>query len=253
MYLMYADESGNTGTDYDDRNQPVFVLAGISVKDSNWHQINDIFEEEKIKVYPEFKEHEIHASELFNSPKSSIFNKYPWQERLKALEKIVDIITKLDLGLAFSCIHKTDFKKHLKIKFGPNIKVDPYLYAFALTYDSFSQFLGKNNLGIIFTDDINNISSSLETLYPKLIMNHKNIIEKSFYLDSRKNNFIQIADICALYINKYICIINNYCTYNKLKEEHCLKMYEKITKLMHPNGMQKIEFEKSNMLDNLFK
>lgn len=29
MYLMYADESGNTGTDYDNKEQPIFVLAGV--------------------------------------------------------------------------------------------------------------------------------------------------------------------------------------------------------------------------------
>ena len=83
---MYADESGNTGTDLDDKNQPVFVLDGIVVKDQNWHKVNDIFEEEKVKIYPEFKETEIHGTELFNSPKRSIFNKYSWQDNLKALE-----------------------------------------------------------------------------------------------------------------------------------------------------------------------
>lgn len=252
MYLMYADESGNTGTDYDDKNQPVFVLAGVIVKDTDWHKINDTFEEEKAKIYPEFKDYEIHASELFNSPKRSIFNKYTWQENLIALEKIVDVITKLNLTLNFTCVHKNEFKKHLLSTFGPNIKVDPYLYAFALTYDCFSNYL-ENDIGIIFNDDIRNISNSLELLYPKLVVNHRNIIEKSFYLDSKKNNFIQIADICALYINKYTCIHHNYCSYNKIKEEHCIKMYEKIITLMGNGNIQDIDTKKSDMLDNLFK
>ena len=99
MYLMYADESGNTGTDYDNKEQPIFSLAGIVVEDKNWHKINDYFETEKIKIYPEFKEYEIHATELFNAPKSSIFNKYSWESNLEALEKIVNLIISCDLKL----------------------------------------------------------------------------------------------------------------------------------------------------------
>ena len=113
MYLMYADESGNTGIDYDNKNQLVFVLAGIAVQDNNWHKINDTFEAEKIKIYPEFKEYEIHAAELFNAPKRSIFNRYTWMQNLNALEQLIDIITALNLNLAFTCIDKKDFKNHL--------------------------------------------------------------------------------------------------------------------------------------------
>ena len=47
MYLMYLDESGSTGLDLDNKNQPYFVLAGVSVKDAKWHEINDYFEQEK--------------------------------------------------------------------------------------------------------------------------------------------------------------------------------------------------------------
>ena len=52
MYILYADESGNTGTDYDNKSQPIFVLAGIRVKDSEWHTVNDYFESKKINIYP---------------------------------------------------------------------------------------------------------------------------------------------------------------------------------------------------------
>ena len=72
------------------------------------------------------------------------------------------------------------------------------------------------------------METSLEILYPKLKVNNKNIIERTFYLNSKKNNFIQIADICSFYINKYNCIKNNYSTMDELKKEHCIKMYEKL-------------------------
>lgn len=34
MYLMYADESGSTGTDYDNPQQKIFTLAGVAVPES---------------------------------------------------------------------------------------------------------------------------------------------------------------------------------------------------------------------------
>ena len=50
MRLLYLDESGSTGLDLDNKQQPFFVLSGISIEDDKWHKINDYFEKEKIKI-----------------------------------------------------------------------------------------------------------------------------------------------------------------------------------------------------------
>ena len=215
MYILYADESGNTGTDYDNKSQPIFVLAGIRVKDSEWHTVNDYFESKKINIYPEFKDNEIHASELFNSNKKSIYNKYSWEENLKALEKVVDLICDCNISLYYSSIVKSSMKKFLTTKYKNSLKIDPYLYAFANMYNSFNSDIQlENSYGIIFSDKLDNINEGMELLYPKLLCNNRNIIEQTHYLDSKKNNFIQMADVCALYINKYKCITKELCKYN---------------------------------------
>ncbi len=253
MYLMYADESGSTGTDYDNKQQPIFSLAGICVEDCKWHEINNRFEEEKIKIYPEFKSNEIHATELFNAPRSSIYNKYSWTQNLEALEKIVDLIVSLDIIIHYTTIDKAGFKKYISNKFGNSIKIDPYLYAFGNIYYSFNEdLIALKSYGIIFTDEIQSVSNGLEALYPKLSEDNKNIIEKSLYLDSKKNNFIQIADVCALYFNKYRCIEQGYHQYNDIKMEHCLKMYQKILDktIIHPKNIIR---HTSADIDNLFK
>ena len=123
---MYADESGSTGTDFTNKQQPYFVMAGIRVKDSDWHKINKDFEKKKIEICPEFEKYEIHASELFNAPKKSIFNKYSWQENLSILEKIVDLIISYDIGIYYVLLEKKLLKKTINIS--PNIKIDPYLF-----------------------------------------------------------------------------------------------------------------------------
>lgn len=229
MYLMYIDESGSTGTDYNNEQQPVFSLAGICVEDCKWHAINNKFEQEKIKIYPEFKNYEIHATELFNASKKSPFKKYSWQQNLKALEKIVDLITSLDITLYNTTLDKQGFKKHISSKFCNSIKLDPYLYAFGNMYYSFNENLSfLDSYGIVFTDELQSVSDGLELLYPKLKEDNPQIIEKSLYLDSKKNNFIQIADVCALYFNKSRCIREQYHTYNDIKTQHCLNMQQKL-------------------------
>ena len=98
MYLIYLDESGNTGLDLDNQQQPFFVLAGISVLDKNWHKVNDYFEQEKIKIYPELKNIEIHANELFNTNRKSAFYKNSWKYNLQIAENIVDLISNLNIN-----------------------------------------------------------------------------------------------------------------------------------------------------------
>ena len=74
------------------------------------------------------------------------------------------------------------------------------------------------------------MKESLNILYPMLKQKHTHIIEKTFYLDSKENNYIQIADICSFYINKYECIINGLSTMDNYKKEHCLRVYKKLSK-----------------------
>ena len=136
---MYLDESGSTGLDLDNKQQPIFVLAGISVLDKNWHSVNDFFEKEKIKICSDFKNTEIHTNELYNSNPKSIFYKNHWKYNLEILEKLGDLISNLDIQLSSTIVRKSLYKKH----FGNNITVDPYLYSFAIIYENFNGALER--------------------------------------------------------------------------------------------------------------
>lgn len=228
MYLLYLDESGSTGIDLDNTSQPFFVLAGVCVCDKDWHRVNDYFEKEKIKIFPDFNNLEIHTNELFNSNPKSPFYKNYWKDNFKILENLVELIASLNIRTTNVIINKKIYKKH----FGNNIVVDPYLYSFAIMYKQFNQTLLKlNDYGIVFCDELKNMEDSLQILYPKLKIENKNIIEKTFYLNSKQNNFIQIADICSFYLNKYNCIKNGTFTMDSFKKEHCLRMFNKLSKL----------------------
>lgn len=246
MKLLYLDESGSTGTDLENKQQPFFVLAGVYVEDKNWHSINDYFEQEKIRICPDLATAEIHTNELFNSTPKSIFYKNYWKDNFIILEQLISLVSSLDIKVINATIYKKAYKKH----FGNNIIVDPYLYSFAIIYHNFNNTLfNLKDYGIIFCDELKKIESSLEILYPRLKVENKNIIEKTFYLNSKKNNFIQIADLCSFYINKYNCIKRNMHTLDTFKSEHCIKMYQKLSKILETNS-QIISLDN---LDNYFR
>ena len=94
------------------------------------------------------------------------------------------------------------------------------------------------------------MQNNLEVLYPKLTSVNKNIIEKTFYLNSKKNNFVQIADICSFYINKYNCIQKNLSTMDSFKTQHCIKMYEKLNNSIFGQNRASVPFDK---IDIYFK
>ena len=106
MKLLYIDESGSTGLDMDNKQQPYFILAGVCVEDKKWHEINDYFEEEKIKICSDFKDIEIHTNELFNTNKKSHFYKNNWKYNLAILEKLVNLVSNMNIPVSNDYLKK---------------------------------------------------------------------------------------------------------------------------------------------------
>lgn len=242
MYILYADESGSTGTDYDNPSQKIFTLAGLTISDSDWYDLNYRIQKEKEKISSDLKNYEIHTNDIFQSSKNKgkgyDFRKNSLAENLNILEKLVNLIVDLNLPIFSVVIDKQKFKKYITKTHGPSIKIDPYLYAFSFLSIEYNNFLIKNRSnGMILVDENNNIIDSLEKIYTKLIGDNfegdtNNIIENVLFLESRKNNFIQLADVCNFYINKYYNIKWFGNLNNKDKNEHCLNMYKKLCPLI---------------------
>lgn len=239
MYILYADESGNTGTDYDNKQQPIFVLSGILVNETNWHNINNYFNKEKIKIWSLFETNEIHTADIFNPRRNSIFRHDNWIQNLEILEKLVNLILKLDISAMFIAIDKKEFKKSLNSVFKNTLKIDPYIYSFGILYDNVSDTLCKiNHKGIIFLDDILTIPSQLHNIYPVLSKNNSTMIEEAMFIKSDQTNFIQIADVFAFYAEKYFSIKKGYKVYDEIKTKHCIEMYNKLSKKINPDNTE---------------
>lgn len=229
MYLMYADESGNTGTDYDNKDQPIFVLGSFLIKHNDWHKTNNYFNNKKIEICNLFRNLEIHTNEIFSPPHKSIFHIKDWKKNLKILDDIVDLIIELNIEFRFIALDKKMFKISMQRELGNFIKIDPYIYSFCMLYKFIAEELeSKNDKGIIFLDELINIPQYLNKIYPEISTSNHSIIEQALFLKSKDTNFLQIADVFSFYICQYLNIKKGYKKYSELKMNHCINNYNKL-------------------------
>jgi hypothetical protein len=244
MYILYADDVGNTGTDYDNKQQPLFSLAGVIVDTDKWFALNDYITLRKNEISSEFAKYEVHATEIYNgknnSDKGYNFRKNTLEANLHILEQLVDLIVELELPVLMFVVRKCNLKNYCRAKFGMGIKIAPYLIAFPYVSLSFDYYIKtKDSNGMIFLDEqsalVNKVEDMLERLRLIETIDSKirieRIIERALFLESAKSNFVQLADICNFYINRHLSIKVGVAP-SEVKKDHIEKMYQKIEPLI---------------------
>lgn len=240
MYFLYADDSGNTGVDYDNAQQPVFTLAGIVVHQNQWHGINDRMNDLKKQLMPEYEDVEIHATEIFggvkNRKKGYDFRKNSPERNRYILESFVDFIQKEELPIIHFSVRKSFLKAYCQKNYAGAVKLDPYVIAFPYVASFFDDYVKLNkDKGLIMLDEQNAMVGKIDTVLSLLRgstpddsgFHAGEIIEKALFLESLKSNFIQLADICSFYINRYISMQNGVQP-SPDKQKHFEKMFEKL-------------------------
>lgn len=246
MHLLYVDDAGHTGTDYDNPQQPLFSLAGIAVSEEKWFQINDRIEKRKKSLFPEYECVEIHTGDIYQGV---IDRKHGYDFRVRgmeknfvALESIADLLVELSLPLFCFVVRKAFLKDYCKRHYSGLLKIDPYLIALPYILSFFDSYLNTHrSRGIVFLDEQQSICTRLDDTLNKLRlfsngndhlhMNH--IIERAMFVESCKSNFVQMADFCNFYINRHNSF-NHGITARPDKQEHIERIYGKIERLIMP-------------------
>ncbi len=246
MYILYADDAGNTGVDYDNIQQPIFSLAGIIVEDGAWLGINEKIKTLKQKIIPHFPNAEIHATDIFGGKKSKngLFNfrQNSVEENRKILSSFVDIVVSESLPIIYFSVRKGNLKDYCNHNFGGAIKIDPYIIAFPYVTSFFDHYVTeRKSRGLIMLDEQKSIVSNIDNAFFQIqssgkavkLFHANNIIERALFLESSKSNFIQLADVCNFYINRYISMEYGI----RPSEDKCVhfqSMWKKIEPLIVP-------------------
>lgn len=210
MHLIYLDESGNTGNNLVDPQQPVFVLGALIVPEEKWRAIEAEISTIVADYFqgPPPENFEIHATDIRNGTQE--FRGTPVEERIALRDDLLALANRFELRLVYRAIVKKRYASWLDKTFGAGITINPHIAAFPLVAQTLNHYLrnlGEDALGILINDDNKDVVADLERTTKLLRSNDgtlqlDRIIEKSFFIDSSKSSLLQLADLCIFHARK---------------------------------------------------
>ena len=222
MHFFYMDESGCTGANLKDGNQPIFVLGGISIADQKWNNTQTEFSK-VIHSYFDGKipaGFELHSHELLSPKGEGPFAGHGIEKRLQLVRDILGLLDELGHDAFFFAIEKKVLDScDCNFDFPFDYK-NPYRCSFdyLVTYINWhtKKNLGHTARGLIVLDEKENLHPDIERIVHNRrfegVATHrvKWIVEFSYPVDSRKNPMIQISDLVALCLRRFLEIDKGY-------------------------------------------
>ncbi|MCC6574027.1 MAG: DUF3800 domain-containing protein [Planctomycetes bacterium] len=212
MYLIYLDESGNSGNNLTAPAQPIFVLCALIVAESQWQalEVELSAEIEKFWPFPRAEGFEIHASELFN-PRSAPFRKALPSHRLAFISAWMSAAARHGVKLMFRAIVKHRYAKWLQQTFGAGVVINPHVAAFSLVaqvVNSHLRGLQGSPRGIFISDENYQVAGDIDKSIQLLRgeqgpLRLTQIIEKGFFVESHKSLVLQLCDLFAYVIRRH--------------------------------------------------
>lgn len=222
MHFFYLDESGDSGCNLEDDQQPIFVLAGLSVADKKWNNTKDALDQRIEKYFDGDipNDFEIHSHELLSRNGEGPFEGDDLQGRLDLATDLLDLIGNLGHHIHLYAVEKSKMQvADCEYEAVFDLK-NPYLLSFEylITYMNWhvKNNLGQSARGMIVLDEKKEHHESIESIIHNrrydVAKTHKVkwIVEFSYPVDSRKNPMIQLSDLIALCSRRFLEIELGY-------------------------------------------
>lgn len=222
MHFFYIDETGDTGHDLLNAQQPVFAMGGICISDEKWNPTQRKFTSiiEKYFGGTPPANFELHSHELLSPKGDGPFSGHDRQRRNRLALDILNILNEHShhvhvISFCKKTLHGTTCV--LPLVFDPK---NAYLlgidYLITQFNDHVKYKLGSSARGMIILDKKEQHHDDIETiLYNRRFgttATHrvKWIVEFSYPIDSTKNPMIQISDLVIFCIRKFLEIEHGY-------------------------------------------
>jgi hypothetical protein len=220
MHFFYLDETGDTGTDLENSEQPIFVLGGITVSDKSWRKTTDAVQTIIIDffngVVPD--RFELHAHELVTH--QGPFAAHSQEDCNVLALALLDVLKKQHRP-HFVAIDKRrllengDGEEHNII----DCKA-PYLLAFNYLVSYLERFVreecGRSARGMIIIDRKDMYLTPVDKLthYRRFEVPKgrqlKRVVEFSHSIDSLRHPLIQLSDLVIYTTRKFLECDNGY-------------------------------------------
>jgi hypothetical protein len=204
MYIVYFDETGNTGTNFDDIQQPVFVLGAMVVPEATWQDLEKDLQAAVDSTFPPPRpdDFEIHGVALRNG--QGCFRDFSVKVRVAFRDAWLAQARKHGVKFIYRPIEKGRFRSWVHGTLGSGLKINPYVAAFPLVARVVDEYLAgcpPKSLGIFVFDenkevvhDVEKSLSQLRVIDSPLRLRH--VVEKGFFIDSAKSLMLQLCDVC---------------------------------------------------------
>jgi len=204
MYLVYFDESGNSGTGLDTA-QPLFVLCALVVPEEKWMALERDLQSAIESAFPSPRpaDFEIHANELANP--RGFFRLFPIAHRLKFRDSLFEVARRHSLRVIYRAIEKKRLQRWVTSTLGAGVTLNPHIAAFPLVarvVNDHLRALPGQPLGIIISDENREVVRDIEKSIRLLRgiegqLQLSQIVEKGFFIESHKSLPLQLCDLCA--------------------------------------------------------
>lgn len=205
MYLIYLDESGNSGVNLQDPQQPIFVLCALVVPEDKWLPVEIELQDSIDRFFPQPRPagFEVHTNELINP--RGYFRTFPVQHRLDFLQEWMTIAESNGLKVIYRAIAKKRLAQWIQNTYGAGVNINPHVVAFPLVAQVINSYLKSepgSPLGILIADENKDVEYDIEKAIRLLRVDKSHlrlsqIIEKGFFVESHKSFFLQLCDLCA--------------------------------------------------------
>jgi hypothetical protein len=216
MHFFYLDESGDTGADFTAAHQPIFVLAGISVRDEGWNQTQKELQQILHEYFgaPPATGFELHADDLLSPNGEGAFAGHTMDRRCALCLRLLDLLHTRAHDVHYFAVDK----RHMATATAPAthaaLAARPYLLSFdyLITYINWfvKERLGTSARAMIILDWKEENHAEIERIMRARRFEGpaahrvKWIVEFSYAVDSKKNPMIQLSDLVAYCIKRFI-------------------------------------------------
>lgn len=222
MHFFYLDESGCNGRDLTNKEQPVFVLGGVSVRDEGWHNTQEAMDQLVSQYFngnvpPDF---ELHASELLSPSGDGPFAGHTRERRGELAKNILGLLTERSHAVHLFAVDKSKLAAAVAPSSAAYDLKIPYLvgYDYLITYINWvvKERLGRSARGLLIIDEKREFHDEVERLtYSRRREGPKThrvkwIVEFSYPIDSGKNPLVQLSDLVVFCARKFLEIDGGY-------------------------------------------
>ncbi|HOI90035.1 MAG TPA: DUF3800 domain-containing protein [Candidatus Rifleibacterium sp.] len=209
MKLIYIDESGDTGFNLNDPQQPIFVLAALVIPDLLWPHLESEYRYAINEFFPDGipEDFELHVTDM--KARKNHFKNFDKELGAKFRDRVLEFISRLGVKVFYRRIIKKQFQKFCEERFGI-VRLSPYLMALSMLWFEINKYLNaQEDFGMLIFDDnkhyLPDVEKAIRSLRLDLrfMLSNNKLIEKGFFVDSKKSIPIQLTDLLAYYIRKY--------------------------------------------------